>query len=191
MIFEIISSNTIKITLTKNDMEFYNITFDKLDRSNIETKQLLADLIETIYTKQNIDLSNEKLFVEAFEKEDGGCLLYLSSLDNNVEIAPQQNNSLYSTIICKINNIETLTTLSEILYNKFYHIIHNSELLFANQCYLLILHIFKKTDKKLKILLSEYCDYTNATDVKSSNTKEYAKYILPVNAIEEIIKKNI
>lgn len=188
MVIEIISFNTIKIILDEKDMSSYDISFDKLDRSNPETKRLLVDLIESIKDEKNIDLSSERLFVEAFPKEDGGCLLYLSMLNNNIKVTPEKS-SLYNSIICKIDSPDILIKLSSKIYILFNHILHNSELYYHDGTYQLILHIFKRADKKLKTLINEFCEISGSGEIDASAIREHYTCIFPINAIEEINRK--
>lgn len=188
MVIQIISSNTIKITLDGHDMDCYNVSFEKLDRANPETKHLLLDLIQYIQDEKKIDLSSERLFVEAFPKDDGGCLLYISVLSNSMKSTPDKN-SLYNSIICKMTSPQELIEISHQIYNNFNHILHNSELYFSDNTYILILHTFKKADKKMKIIINEYCEVISSNDLNTSLIKEYYDCLFPLNAIEEIIKK--
>jgi len=188
LVIEIISANTIKVILNEEDMSNYDVSFEKLDRSSPETKKLLIDLIQNIQEEKHIDLSSERLFVEAFPKDDGGCLLYLSMLNSNMKVAPDKN-SLYNSMVCKINSPKDLIEISNHLFNMFNHILHNSELYYLDGIYLLILHAFKKADKKLKMFLNEYCEIIGVGDINSSGVREYYNCIFPINAIEEVIKK--
>ena len=188
MIIEIISSNTIKVVLNKNDMSLYNVSFENLDRSSPETKRLLLDLIHNIKEEKDLDLSSEKLFVEAFPKEDGGCLLYLSTLNGSVKVTPEKSN-LYNSIICEIKSPEILLNVSKKLYNLFIHILHNSELYYKDGTYQLILHTYKRADKKLKTVLSEFCEIVGSGEVDSSLIREHYMCVFPIDAIEEINRK--
>ena len=190
MVIEVISSNTIKVILDENDMSSYDVSFEKLDRSSPETKRLLIDLIERIREEKSIDLSSERLFVEAFPKEDGGCLLYLSMLNSNVKVIPEKSN-LYNTVICRTDSPKDLMTIASKLYHLYSHILHNSELYYLEGVYILILHTFKRADKKLRSFLSEFCELTGSGDVDSSAIREHFSCVFPINAIEEINKKQI
>lgn len=189
MLIEIISSNTIKVELDELDMSAYDISFDKLDRSSPETRKLLVDLIDDINKEKDIDLTEERIFVEAFPKDDGGCLLYLSMLGNTITTA--EKNSIYNSSICKITTPETLSKLASELYKLYNHITHNSELYYKDGNYFLILHTFKRADKKLKYFLNEYCEIIGRTEIDCSYIREYSQCIFSVNAIEEINKRDI
>ncbi|MFA5658089.1 MAG: adaptor protein MecA [Oscillospiraceae bacterium] len=188
MTIEVISSSTIKIVMDEDDMSLYDVSFDKLDRSCPKTKRLLIDLIENIKEETNIDLSSERLFVEAFPKEDGGCLLYLSMLNSSLK-APADKNNLYSSAVCRLSTTDELIELSAQLFNMYSHILHNSELYYGDEKYYLILHTFKKADKKLRTFLNEFCEITGSGEVDCSSVREYNRCISPLNAIEEILKK--
>lgn len=190
MLIEIISSNTIKVVLDEFDMSAYDISFDQLDRSSPETKKLLIDLIENINEEKNVNLTDERIFVEAFPKDDGGCLLYLSMLGNNIKIAPEKN-SLYSSVVCKITNPETLRMLASELYTLYSHITHNSELYYSDGNYHLILHTFKRADKNMRNFLNEYCEIVGTNETDCSYIREYSQCIFPINAIEDINKKSV
>lgn len=190
MLIEIISSNTIKVILDQFDMSAYDISFDELDRSSPETKKLLIDLIENINEEKNINLTDERIFVEAFPKDDGGCLLYLSMLGNNIK-STTDKNSLYSSVVCLVKSHETLQALASQLFTQYSHITHNSELYYSDGDYHLILHTFKRADKKMRNFLDEYCEIVGTNETDCSYIREYSQCIFPVNAIEEIIKKII
>lgn len=188
MTIEIISSSTIKIILDEEDMLQYDISFEKLDRSNPKTKRMLVELIKSIKDETNIDLSSERLFVEAFPKEDGGCLLYLSMLSSSTK-SNSEKNSLYCSVICRLSNSDELIEVSAQIFNMFSHILHNSELFYCDNEYYLVLHTFKKADKKLINFLNEYCEITGSGEIECSFIREYSRCIFSVNAIEEILKK--
>ena len=68
-----------------------DIKYESLSGKNPETKRLLAHVLKTIRLDQKagvgagavngFDLSCERIFVEAFPRPDGGCMLYISSLE--------------------------------------------------------------------------------------------------------------
>ncbi len=148
------------------------------------------DLIKSIREEKNIDISSERLFVEAFPKDNGGCLLYISMLNNSIKSASEKS-LLYNSLVCKIQAPDELLEIANQLYILFSHILHNSELYYLNGTYLLILHTYKKADKKLRSFISEYCEIIGAGEVDSSLIREYYNCIFPLNAIEELIKKTL
>jgi len=85
MQIDILSSNTLKLTLSKLDMFDLDIKYESLSGKNPETKRLLAHVLKSIRLDQKagFDFSCERVFVEAFPRPDGGCMLYISSLETD------------------------------------------------------------------------------------------------------------
>ncbi|MCL2638829.1 MAG: adaptor protein MecA [Oscillospiraceae bacterium] len=83
MQIDILSSNTLKLTLSRIDMFDLDIKYESLSGKNPETKRLLAHVLKSIRLDQKVgfDFSCERIFVEAFPRPDGGCMLYVSSLE--------------------------------------------------------------------------------------------------------------
>ncbi|MCL2020323.1 MAG: adaptor protein MecA [Oscillospiraceae bacterium] len=86
MQIDILSSNTLKLTLSRLDMFDLDIKYESLSGKNPETKRLLAHVLKSIRLdrlnqKTGFDFSCERIFVEAFPRPDGGCMLYVSSLE--------------------------------------------------------------------------------------------------------------
>ncbi len=77
---DVISSSTLKIRLTQEDLAYFDITFEKLDRSDESTKSLLTALMEEAKRQKDFEFEDGKLFVEAFEDNDGGCVIYISAI---------------------------------------------------------------------------------------------------------------
>lgn len=190
MVIEVISSNTIKVILSQDDMSLYDVSFEKLDRSNPETKRLLLDLIDDIKEQKNVDLSSERLFVEAFPKDDGGCLLYLSMLNSNVHISADRP-TVYNTLICTMSSPQSLMQVCSRIYEYYNHIVHNSELYYDNGTYQLILQIYRKTDRKLRTMLNEFCEISGSTDLEASVIREHYTCLFAIDAVEEINRKQI
>jgi negative regulator of genetic competence, sporulation and motility len=85
MQIDILSSNTLKLTLSRIDMFDLDIKYESLSGKNPETKRLLAHVLKSIRLDQKVgfDFSCERIFVEAFPRPDGGCMLYVSSLESD------------------------------------------------------------------------------------------------------------
>ncbi|MCL2077071.1 MAG: adaptor protein MecA [Oscillospiraceae bacterium] len=88
MQIDILSSNTLKLTLSRLDMFDLDIKYESLSGKNPETKRLLTHVLKTIRLdnldrKFGFDFSSDRIFVEAFPRPDGGCMLYVSSLETD------------------------------------------------------------------------------------------------------------
>lgn len=182
MTIEVISTNTVKITLTELDMLDYDINYERLDRKNPETKRLLIELLEAVREEKNIDLCSEKLYVEAFPQNDGGCLLYISILNDRLK----PKIELYSELVCEIEDLTHLIAVSARIYKGCSHLVRSSELYFNGKKYRLIINTFPKADTKISSLLNEYGNQTGKGELLSASTREHFKPILEKEAIEKL-----
>ncbi|MCL1903037.1 MAG: adaptor protein MecA [Oscillospiraceae bacterium] len=82
MQIDVLSQNTLKLTLSRLDMFDLDIKYESLSGKNPDTKRLLSHVLRTVRLDKGsgIDFSGERLFVEAFPRPDGGCMLYISCL---------------------------------------------------------------------------------------------------------------
>ena len=182
MTIEVISTNTVKITLTEVDMLDYDINYERLDRKNPETKRLLIELLEAVREEKNIDLCSEKLYVEAFPQNDGGCLLYISILNDRLK----PKIELYSELVCEIDDLDSVIALCSRVYQSYSHLIRSSELYFNGKKYRLIINTFPKVDNKINNLLNEYGNETGKGELLSASTREHFEPILEKEAIERL-----
>ncbi|MCL1880618.1 MAG: adaptor protein MecA, partial [Oscillospiraceae bacterium] len=82
MQIDVLSQYTLKLTLTRYDMFDMDIKYESLSGTNPDTKRLLSHVLNLAKLDENagLDFTGERLFVEAFPRPDGGCMLYISSL---------------------------------------------------------------------------------------------------------------
>lgn len=182
MTIDLISNNTLKISLSKKDMSEFNIDYDILDKKNPETQIFILNLIEIVKEKKDIDLCSEKLYIEAFPQVNGGCLLYLSVLNEIIK----EPKKIYTGIVCETNSIMDLINICNKLYNQCNYLIKISKLYYLNGKYRLILYIYSDADKKINYLLDEYQIENNTNEILISFTKEHFAHIINKNAIETI-----
>lgn len=180
MIIELISSNTLKISLSKRDMSEFNIKYDILDKKNHETKLFLMNLIDIVKEQKDIDLCQEKLYVEAFPQTNGGCLLYLSVLNDVIK----SKKDILSYITCDINSLLDLFTISQKAYKSYNYLIKKSELYNEKSNYRLIFYVYTETEKKIYRLLDEYNINYSTDEISVEYTKEYFSPVITRNAIE-------
>jgi negative regulator of genetic competence, sporulation and motility len=82
MQIDVLSQNTLKLTLSRLDMFDLDIKYESLSGKNPDTRRLLSHVLRTVKLDKSatVDFSGERLFVEAFPRPDGGCMLYISCL---------------------------------------------------------------------------------------------------------------
>lgn len=176
--------NTVKITLTEPDMLNYDIDYQTLDKKNPDTRRLLLELLETVRDEKDIDLTDEKLYVEVFPKNDGGCLLYISMLNSRI----RAKKELYSEIICEIEEKSDLITLCKGMFHSHSHLIRNSELYTANNRFRLIISTFSKAEGRLSHIICEYGSILGRGEIFAAATREHCEVIVEADAVEKLSK---
>jgi hypothetical protein len=87
MNIDVLSQNTLKLTLSRLDMCDLDIRYESLSGKNPDTKRLLSHVLRTVKLDKGsgVDFTGERLFVEAFPRPDGGCMLYISCLEETAK----------------------------------------------------------------------------------------------------------
>ncbi len=103
---EMISESTLKVTLTAEDMSVHNLSYEELTAKGAQCRKTLEKLLTGLDPSKNAIAAarllgeERRLFVEAFRRMDGGCMLYVSAaaspkrqkplLDESREASPIQ-----------------------------------------------------------------------------------------------------
>lgn len=72
-----IGENALKITLTKEDMEFYAIEFEQLDYENTETRRAIWSILDEAKRTLGFEAARDRLYIQAFKGKEGGCELFV------------------------------------------------------------------------------------------------------------------
>lgn len=82
MKYDTLSRNTVKITLTEADMRKYSLSSDCISGHTAETKRTLTDFVNRLKEINPLfpEYEPERLFLEAFPRSEGGCILFISTL---------------------------------------------------------------------------------------------------------------
>lgn len=102
MKIDILSKTTLKLTLTPEDMSENRLCYESFSEQGGRCRQTLGKLLKSSDKPEGAAmaarlLNNERrLFVEAFRRTDGGCMLYVSALerqgkkllDNSCQVSP-------------------------------------------------------------------------------------------------------
>ena len=104
MQIDVLSQNTLKLTLSRLDMFDLDIKYESLSGKNPDTKRLLSHALRTVKLDKNagVDFTGERLFVEAFPRPDGGCMLYVSCLEESNSSKPDTAEKRTVSLASKI-----------------------------------------------------------------------------------------
>lgn len=186
MKIEMLENQTVKIVLSSSDMAGFNLTYDEMDYQSPATKRVIHGLIEKVKKELPIDLTNGRLFIEAFPYVDGGCILYVNIIDTAQKKAQAKSTKAgFSTpIIYRFSNLNDLSALAYRINQMYNHVILKSSLYLHEQKYYLLLYTYFKMDNHLSALLNEFGVLHGKGAVIASIIKEHSKEIISSNAIE-------
>lgn len=185
MVIEQISKSTVKVILSSNDMCDYQMDFDMLESNNLETRNLIVSLLTKIQKNVDIDFSSDNLFIEAFSSKDGGCLMYISVIENTDNAYRKAIKSDFITITTEFDDFNTMIILCRQLLNNDNKIVR-SQLYFKENLFRLVIEISSKSEKKIYNFLLEYGKIIGKGDLPHSITKEYYQCIESDKAIEKL-----
>ncbi len=183
MQIDMLAGNTIKITLGITDMYSYNIRYEDIAGRSDNTKLTLSRLIAAIKESENLDLSGERLLVEAFPKSDGGCMLYLSCL-GSANTGKRKVPSKAEYILAQSECLNDIISLCHQLYKKYNSL--ESSLYRLQENYRLIISACSLSPF-IRVIVNEFAEIGNCSDIIRSETAEHYSFICD-NAIEKLSK---
>lgn len=81
-----ISSDKIKISLTKQELAAYELTVDRMDYGCAETKAIFREIFIKAKEKAGFEADAEKVFVQIFNDKSGGCEIFISKISSKDKI---------------------------------------------------------------------------------------------------------
>lgn len=153
------TNNKISIELTKEDMAELDITYEKLDYSNVETRRVLWTLLDEAGHKlgRNISISNQML-IEAVPDDEGGCTIYFTVADESFgrNCGNQMIRQWNPKTVCQSSSIDVIGALSKALFLS--DCVAHSELYTDGKQYRLIISSRPTYSEKTQTVASEYCN---------------------------------
>lgn len=189
MKIEPLDDKTVKIVLSRLDMESFQLTYEEMDYKSPDTKRVLLKLIDEIKKEVDIDLTKGKLFIEAFPYVDGGCILYVNILSLAEQESPKKYKTSFDTpLIYTFDDLDSLSAVAERLNSRYSHVILKNSLYLMEGKYYLSIYTYFKLDSQISHLLNEYGHFFGKGAVSSAFVKEHAKELLHQDAIQTIEK---
>lgn len=85
-----IGENALKVMLTKEDMEYYAIEFERLDYENTETRRAIWSILDEAKRTLGFEAARDRLYIQAFKDKGGGCELFVRRMDVPKAIAARR-----------------------------------------------------------------------------------------------------
>lgn len=191
MEIELLENSSIKIRLTKEDLEHLNISLEELDYANIETRRVIWTLLDAARYELKIDIDpSEQMLIEVIPNKTGGCSIYITGLESRTgklvrrpgrkNMKPQffdfdGADSLMSATYALRSIVNSGNQLSE-LYRM------------DSDGYRLLVYPDSEVSAGLWAVLSEYCLNRGDGHVAAAFTREHGELIAGGDAIGKISK---
>ncbi|MGN1095913.1 MAG: adaptor protein MecA [Eubacteriales bacterium] len=78
----LIGKEKLEILLTEKDMNDFNITNDKLDYKNTETRRAVWTILDEAKHETGFDAANGKIRIDALPSRSGGCIIFITKTEH-------------------------------------------------------------------------------------------------------------
>lgn len=130
MILELhlIGEDKLKVLLTPFDMMKYNLTCEKLDYENTETRKAIWNILDYAKHETGFDAARGRICIEVFPEKNGGCAIYITKLrqsepsekDGGIDLAKDKNTGREIAAIYSFDESESLFRVCRSLSHKGY-----------------------------------------------------------------------
>lgn len=188
MIIEKLSSLTVKVSLSHNELTEFGLNFEKLDSNNTETKQLIKIIIEEIKRNLGLNLHNENLYIETFSSRNG-CILYISVTCTDLGFKISNTSKRTDYLILETPDEKNLIRFSCDLFRYLEEYVVSSSLYYYNGTFRMILKInIIKKDSITDCAENHILNVMGGIEAKTA-TEEYFKCIFESEAAERLSGK--
>ena len=80
MEFILINDNKIKVMLTEEDLQEFEIEADELDYSNTDTKKMFWDVLSRAKRLTGFDTDGQRVLVQLYPSRHGGCEMFVTKI---------------------------------------------------------------------------------------------------------------
>ncbi len=116
----------LKVVLTPFDMMKYNLTCEKLDYENTETRKAIWNILDHAKHETGFDGARGRICIEVFPEKSGGCIIYISKIGQNELCAAEgidlsdQNSQEQTTAVFGFDESESLFRVCRSLQHTGY-----------------------------------------------------------------------
>ena len=182
MFYDTLSKNTVKITLTEQDMRTYSIKSDCITKRSAETKRSLTKFLKKFQSESSVfaGCSAERLFLEAFPSKDGGCVRYVSTLGTEGGAYPASQETSRS-VMCGTPDIGKAADMC----TRIKDLADISGLYYREGSFFLLARIPEAALSKTKHIMEEY-GRISADDTDIAFIKEFGRLVCGSDAAEKL-----
>ena len=126
----LIAKEKLKISLSPFDMIKYDLTCEKIDYDNTETRRALWDMFDEAKHRTGFDAADGKICIRVYPEKNGGCEIYITKIENracpsesDMSINTKETVSGYgqrSSAVYVFSSLECLLSVCRCLYSAGY-----------------------------------------------------------------------
>lgn len=171
----------LKISLGRQDMLDLSLTYQDMDYKDEATKRALLYLLEKAKEETGFSPRGAKLFIEIYPGEDGGCVLYFTTVSKTVRHPDGQSGM--EPVLFEFDDVDLLIQGACKTFWRYGHRIYKSALYRMGNRYRLIVYPLDYSDRLSVYFLSEYGAKIGEGEILAAYTREHGKEIIGENAI--------
>ena len=186
MKYDTLSRNTVKITLTEADMRKYSLSNDCISGHNAETKRTLTDFVNRLKEINPLfpGYEPERLFLEAFPRSEGGCILFISTLGREPMDKPMASPK-NKRLMLITGYIDCLSGVSRAVYNLSGKT--DAKLYYLNGEFYLIIPCPRGKSGVISAVINEYGELSDSR-LEIAAAEEHGKLLSGENTLEKLMK---
>lgn len=176
--------STVKIALTAEEMQYFDLDATQMDSTDTATRQTLLSILRYAQRKTKLPFDSSKLMIESFPEEDGGCFLY-------VHLSPEENGAVERlsnfpcTLTYQFHSFYALGAACVRLRRQF-ETLEDSILYQQNGRYVLKLLCMSRQLGAIRLLLNEYGTVCRSGWLADALLREHGKLLIDEDAIGKI-----
>lgn len=184
MQFSLIHENKLKVILTTEDMQELGLSYEEMDYSDSATREALLEVLNCARSQVHFNPRRQKLFIEIYPCEGGGCVLYFTCLHTD-----RGGQAGMRPVIFEFENAGELAAAAQGAYRQYRQRIYRSALYRLEEHYRLLVWPLDYTDRLSIYFLSEYGRCVGEGALLAAYTDEHGEEILAENAIETLAEQ--
>lgn len=140
----LISDSKLKIMLSRQDMEYYELCNEEIDYDSTETRRAFWQILDEAKHKTGFDAAEEKVFIQLYPSKEGGCEMYVTKVGVIPSLAAELSERSAEVRVGRVGHYrfrrqEELLCVCRILLKNGYHG-ESSAYLLDDGTYALLIH---------------------------------------------------
>ena len=175
-----LSPDTVRITLSHEELAAYEIDWDHLGPDDEPTRELLLQLLDSAWQTAGFRPDEGQIYIEALPTENG-CVLILSKAH-----ASDTLESICTPVIFRFEHAEDLLAGARQLFQLYSHRIFRSSLYQCAGGCLLLIRPLDQTSQESVMLLAEYGTMAARGELAAAVIQEHCPALIEENALERL-----